>query len=48
MDGPDLGDPTQLPPDNIEALRRLVLAAITEQDWAAARAGFGDPDLADN
>ncbi|HUR18175.1 MAG TPA: hypothetical protein VMZ51_04460 [Acidimicrobiales bacterium] len=36
-----------LVPGGVEALRRRVLAALTEADWEAAASGFGDPDLAD-
>lgn len=43
----DLGDVLLLVPGGVEALRRRVLAALTEADWKAAASGFGDPDLAD-
>lgn len=43
----DLGDAVVLLPGGIDNLRRELLDGITEADWAAARAGFGDPDLAD-
>lgn len=43
----DLGDALLLVPGGVEALRRRVLSAVTEADWAAAASGFGDPDLAD-
>ena len=45
MEEPDLGDPTLISPDGVEALRRQLLSAINEQEWATAGAGFGDPDL---
>ena len=43
----DLGDALLLVPGGVEALRRRVLAAVTQADWEAAASGFGDPDLAD-
>lgn len=43
----DLGDALLLVPGGVEALRRRVLAAVTDADWGeAAASGFGDPDLA--
>lgn len=42
----DLGDALVLVPGGIDALRRRLLEAITDADWADARAGFGDDDLA--
>jgi hypothetical protein len=34
-----------LVPGGFDGLRRIALAAVTWDDWAAARAGFGDADL---
>lgn len=42
----DLGDAVVLVPGGVKALRRRLLAAVTEEDWHAASEGFGDPDLA--
>ena len=42
----DLGDAVILVPGGIEDLRRRFVEAITEEDWAHARSGFGDADLA--
>ena len=42
----DIGDGVLLIPGGIERLRRELLDAVSEQDWEAARAGFGDPELA--
>ena len=39
----DLGDSVLLVPGGLNQLRRDVLS---EADWAAAGAGFGDPELA--
>jgi len=33
-------------PGDIRRLRRLLLEAVTEDDWLRASEGFGDPDLA--
>lgn len=43
----DLGDAVVLLPGGVEDMRRELLDGITEADWVDARAGFGDPDLAD-
>ena len=43
----DLGDALLLVPGGVAALRRGLLDAVTESDWAQAATGFGDPDLAD-
>jgi bifunctional DNA-binding transcriptional regulator/antitoxin component of YhaV-PrlF toxin-antitoxin module len=43
----DLGGAVVIVPGGIEALRHDLLAAVTDDDWAQARAGFGDDDLAD-
>jgi hypothetical protein len=42
----DLGDSIVLVPGGIERLRDDLLAAVSEDDWEAARQGFGDDDLA--
>jgi len=43
----DLGDAVVLVPGGIDGLRRRFLGAITDEDWARARSGFGDVELAD-
>ncbi len=42
----DLGDGLLLLPGGAAALRRSLLDAVSDEDWDAARQGFGDPDLA--
>ena len=42
----DLGDAVLIIPGGVKAAQRSLLEAITDADWAAAREGFGDPDLA--
>jgi hypothetical protein len=42
----DLGDAIVIVPGGVAALRRQLLGDITEDTWAEARDGFGDPDLA--
>lgn len=42
----DLGDAVVLVPGGIDGLRSRFLAAITDEDWARARRGFGDVELA--
>jgi hypothetical protein len=42
----DLGDAIVLVPGGVAALRRQLLGSVTDDDWARARAGFDDPDLA--
>lgn len=42
----DLGDAVVLVPGGSDALRRSLLEAIDDETWEAARAGFGDADLA--
>ncbi len=42
----DLGDAVLLIPGGVATLRRHLLDAVTGEDWANARAGFGDDDLA--
>jgi bifunctional DNA-binding transcriptional regulator/antitoxin component of YhaV-PrlF toxin-antitoxin module len=41
----DLGDAIVLVPGGVENLRRQLLEAVTDADWADARAGFGDEEL---
>ena len=33
-------------PGEWDDLRRYLLEGLTDEDWAAARKGFGDPDMA--
>lgn len=42
----DLGDAIVLLPGTVEDARRSLLDQLGEEDWSRARAGFGDPDLA--
>lgn len=42
----DIGDAVVIVPGGIAELRRTLLDAVSEADWEDARAGFGDPDLA--
>jgi hypothetical protein len=42
----DIGDGILLVPGGVERLRTQLLAAVSDADWEAARAGFGDPELA--
>ncbi|MDE0135304.1 MAG: hypothetical protein OXH86_12915 [Acidimicrobiaceae bacterium] len=42
----DLGGLLLLVPGRIEQLRAELLDGITDDIWAEAAAGFGDPDLA--
>lgn len=42
----DLGDAVVLVPGGVNALRRQLLGALTDEDWREARLGFGDADLA--
>lgn len=41
-----LGGALLLVPGSVEKLRAELLDAITDEIWAQAAAGFGDPDLA--
>lgn len=43
----DLGDAVVLLPGGADQLRALLVSTVGDDDWAAARNGFGDPDLAD-
>jgi bifunctional DNA-binding transcriptional regulator/antitoxin component of YhaV-PrlF toxin-antitoxin module len=42
----DLGDVVLIIPGGTAALRRALLDTVTAEDWQAARAGFGDAELA--
>lgn len=42
----DVGDAVVIVPGGIDQIRRLLLDAVSDADWDEARAGFGDPDLA--
>jgi hypothetical protein len=42
----DLGDVLVLVPGGATAARAALLDQLTADDWAAAGAGFGDPELA--
>ena len=42
----DLGDAVVLIPGGVRRARAELLAAVTDNDWQLARAGFGDADLA--
>ena len=42
----DLGDMLVLLPGGVDAVRAGLLDQITSDDWEAAKAGFGDPELA--
>lgn len=42
----DVGDAIVLVPGGVDALRRQLLASVTDADWNEARLGFGDVDLA--
>ncbi len=42
----DIGEAVLLVPGGVEKLRRELLSSVSDQDWEAARAGFGDPELA--
>jgi hypothetical protein len=41
----DLGDAIVTVPGGVAKLRRGLLAAISDDDWALARAGFRDSEL---
>ena len=42
----DVGDAIVLVPGGIDRLRSALLGVVSDADWEAARAGFGDPELA--
>lgn len=41
----DLGDAVVIVPGRVDALRRHLLDAVTDDDWNHARTGFGDDEL---
>lgn len=41
----DIGDAVVIVPGGVERLRAALVGAVSDADWEAARAGFGDPDL---
>ena len=43
----DVGDAIVLVPGGIDRLRSALFDVVSDADWEAARAGFGDPELAD-
>ena len=42
----DLGGAVVIVPGGADAIRRELLATVTDGDWDRARRGFGDPELA--
>ena len=42
----DIGDAVLLVPGGVDRLRTTLLDAVSDADWEAARAGFGDSELA--
>ena len=42
----DLGDLMLLVPGGVAELQQQLFASLSEDDWAGVRAGFGDPNLA--
>ena len=42
----DVGDAVILIPGGVDNLRHRLFEALTEDDWAVARDGHGDPELA--
>ncbi|WP_420623202.1 hypothetical protein [Candidatus Poriferisodalis sp.] len=42
----DIGGAVLLVPGGVESMRGEILGLVGESEWEAARAGFGDPDLA--
>jgi hypothetical protein len=42
----DLGDSIVIVPGGTAAVRRALLHSVTAEDWAQARQGFGDQELA--
>ncbi len=42
----DIGEAIVIVPGGVEQLRSALLGAVSDPDWEAARAGFGDADLA--
>ena len=42
----DLGDAIVIVPGGMNAIRKRLLDAVTDDDWDHARSGFGDDELA--
>ena len=42
----DLGEAIVIVPGGAKAMRARLLESLSETDWDRARAGFGDPELA--
>lgn len=42
----DIGEAVLLVPVGVERFRRELLGSVTDEDWDAARDGFGDAELA--
>ena len=42
----DVGDAVVIVPGGVDQLRRVLLDGVSDADWEAARAGFGDRNLA--
>lgn len=42
----DVGDAIVIVPGGVNQLRAALLQAVGDDDWEHARAGFGDPDMA--
>ena len=42
----DVGDAVVLVPGGVDRLRAALLDVVSDADWATARTGFGDPELA--
>lgn len=42
----DLGDAVVIVPGGVEKLRHQLLESVSGEDWHEARAGLGDPELA--
>ena len=42
----DVGDAIVLVPGGVDRLRAALLDVVSDADWEAAQAGFGDPELA--
>jgi bifunctional DNA-binding transcriptional regulator/antitoxin component of YhaV-PrlF toxin-antitoxin module len=43
----DVGDAVVLVPGGVDQVRAALLDAVSDAEWEAARAGFGDPEIAD-
>lgn len=42
----DLGEAVLIVPGGVKRLRKQLLDGLTADDWEESRAGFGDPELA--